>query len=137
MLDIKSDFEIIIRYLKDKAFDVIDRFVIQIGSPQKYREIIKIHKFKYFHYNFSVDGNLNYNLRFVVKNKIQSCSVAIKNVKSSRTLRYLKKYNIKSFAYTVNDIVLWQKLKKYGVYGIMSDNLELNEKVDCFKEKNI
>ncbi len=125
LLDIKEKYKEIITWIKNNANDVIDRFIIQIPSPKIYKNVIKIHKFKYFHYNFSVDGNVNMNLAFVVKNNIQTCSVATKMVKNVNTLKYLNKYNIKTFAYTVNDAKTRTELFKKGVWGIITDNLTL------------
>ena len=126
LLDLKCDPCIAVQWIKDNASDVIDRFIIQVGSPEIYGKIIKIHKFKYFHYNFSLDGNLNFNLRFVVKNKLQTCSIACKNLKNSKTLEYLNKYNVKAFVYTVNTQEQKHMFKRRGAWGIMSDDLAVN-----------
>lgn len=127
LLDIKHlQEEFVVKWILKNAGDVIDRFIIQVASPKVYKKIIKIHKFKYFHYNFSVDGNVNKNLKFVVKNNIHTCSVAIKNVKNKNTLKYLNKYNVKTFVYTVNTKELMTKLINKGAYGIMTDNIDIN-----------
>ena len=134
LLDIKHlQEEVVARWIKENANDVANRFIIQISSPSIYKKIIKIYKFKYFHYNFSVDGNVNKNLKFVVKNNIFTCSVATKNIKSEKTLKYLNKYNVKTFIYTVNAQEQMHLLFRKGVYGIMTDNIDIN--VDKNKKK--
>lgn len=123
ILDIKNKQEVeVTKYLKSNATDIIDRFVIQIPSVKAFKDITKIHRFKYFHYNFSVDGNVNYHLGFVVKNNIPTCSVAIKSIKNAKTLRYLNKYGVKVFSYTVNTQELYDNLKEKGCYGIITDS---------------
>lgn len=120
----KQDSEThIINYIKEFANDIIDQFIIQFSSKKEYKKIMSLHKFKYWHYNFSVDGNLNMNLAFVVRNKVQTCSVSKRNIKNQRSLKYLNKFNVKVFAYTINDKAIEEKLYSWGADGIITDFL--------------
>lgn len=123
MLDFKDSNIYILNYAKKHAVDLLDRFIIQVSTKKDYKKVMALHKFKYIHYNFSVDGNLNMNLGFVVRNNIQTCSVSTRNIKNAHSLKYLNKFNVKVFAYTINDKNIAEKLYSYGVDGIITDLL--------------
>ena len=123
-IDTKNgETKLVAKWLKENAFDIIDRFIVQIGYVKDFKEVNKIHKFKYYHFNFSIDRNVNQHLAFVVRNKIHTCSVPHHIIKNDRTLRYLKKYNVKPYAYTINSEEFKNELYKKGVWGIISDDL--------------
>ena len=123
-IDTKNgETKFVAKWLKENAIDVIDRFIVQIGYIKDYKEVCKIHKFKYFHWNFSIDRNVNQHLAFVVRNKIYTCSVPHHIIKNNKTLRYLKKYNVKPYAYTINSSNFRDELYNKGVWGIISDDL--------------
>ena len=123
-IDTKNgETKFVAKWLKKYASDVIDRFIVQVGYVKDYNEVCKIHKFKYFHWNFSIDRNVNHHLAFVVRNKIHTCSVPHHIIKNEKTLKYLKKYNVKPYAYTVNSPEFQNELYKRGVWGIISDDL--------------
>ena len=109
-------------YIKTNAKDIIDRFIIQTGYKRDCKKILKIYPFK-IHWNFSIDGNVNYRLAFLIRNKIHSASISPKMVKNHKTLCYLNKYNIKAYAYTINDEKIANELYKKGVWGIITDCL--------------
>ena len=123
LLDIKKDFQIITQYIKDNLIDVADRFIIQINSRKTYKIVNNIYQFKYYHFNFSIDGNLNYNLKFLIKNNIHTCSIVPKMIKNKSTLKYLKKYNIKPYAYTINSKDEYERLLNQGVHGIFTNEI--------------
>lgn len=124
ILDIKDGlYKKICLYLKEIADEsVLKHFIIQAGTKKHFKIIKSIYDFK-IHWNFSVDGNLNRLLCFCIKNGIHSCSVADKNIKNEKTLKYINKYNLKAYAYCVNDTARAHQLIKYGCNGIMTDDL--------------
>ena len=124
ILDIKDNYyrEICSYLVNTTSKDILKHFIIQAGTVTTVKTIRKIFDFQ-IHWNFSVDGNLNRLLAFVIKNNIHTCSVAYKSIKNNKTLKYINKYNLKTFAYTVNNTELATQLINKGCYGIMSDEL--------------
>ncbi len=113
----------ICQWLKNNATDLLDRFIIQLGKIKDYKEVCKIHRFKYFHWNFSIDRNVNQHLAFIVKNNIHTCSIPYLTIKNKKMLKYLNKFNVKPYAYTVNTLELAKELENKGVWGFICDKL--------------
>lgn len=123
MFDIKgSDAKKLAQWLKENALRHKERFSIQVGYKKDFKEIIKIYPFQ-IHWNFSIDGNVNYRLAFLVKNNIKTASVSINQIKSAKTLHYLNKFNIKPIVYTVNSKEIADKMLSWGCKGYITDNL--------------
>ncbi|MBR4596783.1 MAG: hypothetical protein IKO42_00070 [Opitutales bacterium] len=101
-----------------------ERFIFQITSSLQFREIKEVWRgFKNFHYNFGLDGNPNTAIKFLLENKIHTASVAKRWALKPGKLKYLMRYNIKCYAFTINDAETARELEKRGIWGIFTDTL--------------
>lgn len=103
---------------------VLDSFIFQISSSRQYFEIRGVWSgFKKFHYNFGLDGNPNSAIPFLVENEIHTASVALRWARKPKKLKWLKRYNIKCYAFTVNDADEAKAFLKSGIWGYFTDFL--------------
>lgn len=104
--------------------EILDSFIFQISSSRQYFEIREAYSgFKKFHYNFGLDGNPNSAIPFLVENQIHTASVALRWARKPNKLKWLKRYNIKCYAFTVNSAGEAKELLKSGIYGYFTDFL--------------
>ena len=101
------------------------QFVFQITSSSQFREIRAVWPgFENFLYCFGLDRNPNTAIGFLLENKIHAVSVAKRWALKPGKLKFLQRYNIKCFAFTINDAELHRDLvENRGIWGIFTDNL--------------
>ncbi|MBR6388548.1 MAG: hypothetical protein IKS15_00290 [Opitutales bacterium] len=111
--------------LKSAPPEKLGQFVFQITSSRQFCEVKEVWGgFNNFLYNFGLDGNPNTAIKFLLENKIHAASVAKRWALKPGKLKHLLRYNIKCFAFTINDAALERELlERRGIWGIFTDNL--------------
>ena len=112
------------QFIKEKANErIFDNFIFQINSAKQFCDIKKVDNFRNFHYNFGLDRNPNTAIPFLLEKGIHTVSVAQRWAKKKNKLRYLNKYNIKCYAFTINDTETAKSLLQENIWGIFTDSI--------------
>ena len=111
--------------LQSAPSEKLGQFVFQITSSRQFREIKEVWGgFNNFLYNFNLDGNPNTAIKFLLENKIHAASVAKRWALKPGKLKHLLRYNIRCFAFTINDAALERELlESRGIWGVFTDSL--------------
>lgn len=111
--------------LQSAPSERLGQFVFQITSSRQFREVKEVWGgFNNFLYCFGLDGNPNTAIKFLLENKIHAASVAKRWALKPGKLKHLLRYNIRCFAFTINDAELERELlERRGIWGIFTDNL--------------
>lgn len=129
--DIKVVFDCKFRQLKDfaqfivdncESKEALDRIVIQVFEEKNILEIREVYDFKMLHVCM-------YNSNYVevanccIKNNVGAVSIPVKAIDERTGWDVFEKSNICAFAYSVNKLSEYKKLRKNKLTGVFSDFL--------------
>lgn len=125
----RKEIGMIVQTAKEmQAEDVLDRFVIQIYSPEMYEAIKDIYHFPnyiftlYMIWTKDVDEFISY-CRFCNANSIKTITMWDHRLKDNPHLGEIaRQYGVKIYVHTVNDQATAEEVEKIGASGIYTDN---------------
>ncbi len=122
------DFIEVLSLIKDTAektnrLDILDRFIVQIYYDDDYDNIMDIYPFKNVVYTlYAKQPDDMYSVaEFCLQKGIHVVTIGAPAIYSEDDISMFTQYNIKVFAFTVNDLDEIKKLRHYGVSGFYTD----------------
>ena len=127
--DFKDGIEIleklIFTFKENKCTELLDRIVISFYDYEDYYRARSLYEFKNYAIRQYEDLPHNYYelCEFCLKERIPVCMVTRNYVKEGDRFNILTRRGITVFVATVNDLDRYEKYRKKGVSGIVSDHL--------------
>ena len=131
--DFKDGIEILQKlisiFIENNSTGLLDRIVVSLYDYEDYYKARELYDFKNYAIRQYEDSPHNYYelCEFCLRERIPVCMVTRNYVKEQDRFNILTKRGITIFVATVNEIRMYERFRRKGVSGIVSDWLTQNE----------